>query len=127
MTSTPDPHVSIERQIRERHQYPANKTIIQFFRDHPDVCFDMCMALELKLLDAVFMCRCNAGEVRILKERVAGKDELVDVIGERMKGLKEWLCEKDESIREKDARIRGLKKTIESLKERLNEATVKVE
>ena len=46
-------HVSVERQIRELYQYPVEKPMIQFFRDHPDLSFAMCLKMEETILAAV--------------------------------------------------------------------------
>ncbi len=45
--------MSVERQIREWHQYPLDKPMRQFFREYPDLSYAMCLGMEAKLSAAV--------------------------------------------------------------------------
>jgi hypothetical protein len=124
-------HVSIERQIQETHQYPMEKSIQQFFRDSPELCLNICLALEekVKLTVAIFQKAMDKADqcltekeaaiqrltqlmAMIIREkdlRIADKEQMLQQVRkekeERIEEKNAHLAEKEEHIQEKNAHI----------------------
>jgi hypothetical protein len=93
---------SIEQRIRDSFNFPADKPLIQFFRDHPDASFILCMAVEDTLMAVV-----------------ATHKLIVQRKNLRFKGMEELVQAKDRLIEEKDNTARVMKQLIDE-KDRLN-------
>jgi chromosome segregation ATPase len=102
-------HVSIERQIRETHQYPMEKSIQQFFRDSPELCLNICLALEEKVKLTVAIFRKAMEIIREKDLRIADKEEMLQQVrkemAERIQEKNAHLAEKEEHIRAKNAHL----------------------
>ena len=96
-------HISIERQIRETHQYPMEKSIQQFFRDSPELCLNICLALEEKVKLTVAIFRKAMEIIREKDLRIADKEEMLQQVRK----------EKEEHINEKNELLQLTRKETE--------------
>ena len=71
-------HVSVERQIRESHGY--DKPIQQFFQDHPEVCYTMCMAVECKLQEAMHMYMLVEKDMQQLRNAIEFQNKMLEKV-----------------------------------------------
>jgi chromosome segregation ATPase len=135
-------HMSMERQIREMHHYPMEKSIQQFFRDSPDLCLSICIALEEKVkltvtilkkaMDKAEQCLLEkeAAIQRLIQQmavitrekdmRIADKEEMLQQV---RKEQKERIDEKNAHIAEKNELLQQAKKEKE---ERIEEKNVRL-
>jgi len=97
-------HVSIERQIRESYGY--TQPVFQFFRDHPEACHAMCMAIEQKLLDAVRIYHHVIQDLRRLEEQVSAKNEIIAAKNETIESFGGIVKEKDAQISDAKERLK---------------------
>jgi predicted phage tail protein len=113
------------------HRYPMEKSIQQFFRDSPDLCLSICIALEEKvtLTMTIFKRAMDEAEQYIMEKettiqrlthqmatiirekdlRIADKEEMLQQVRkekeERIEEKNAHLAEKEEHIQEKNAHI----------------------
>lgn len=71
-------HVSVERQIRESHGY--DKPIQQFFQDHPEVCYTMCMAVERKLQEAMHVYMLVEKDMQQLRNAIEFQNKMLEKV-----------------------------------------------
>ena len=65
-------------QIREGHGY--NKSVQQFFQDHPEACYNMCMAMERKLQEAVHMYMMVEKDMQHLKIIIEFQNKMLEKV-----------------------------------------------
>ena len=111
-------HVSVERQIRELYQYPVEKPMIQFFRDHPDLSFAMCLKMEETILAAVAIYQSTLHTIKDRNQWAEDKDLWVRQVLEAKE-----LCigEKNLMIQEKETRIEEKNLMIQEKETRIEE------
>jgi hypothetical protein len=110
-------HVSMERQIRELYHYPEERSIQQFFRDSPDLCLSMCIALEEKVKMAVTFFKIAMDRAdQCMAEKDKTTQHLVDLIRN-----------KNERIAEKEAMLQQARKETETLLEEKNARIAEIE
>ena len=137
-------HVSVERQIRELYQYPVEKPVIQFFRDHPDLSFAICLKMEETILAAVAIYQSTLHTIKDRNQWAEDKDLWIQevlkakelCIGDKSTMIHEKetrIEEKNTMIREKEMRIAELKERMElersmlsAMLERANTETLKL-
>jgi hypothetical protein len=95
-------HASVERQIREWHQYPLDKPMRQFFREYPDLSYAMCLEMEAKLSAAV---AAHTERTRWSEESKRWIQQVMDDKDARIADRDARLADRDALLREKDARI----------------------
>ena len=102
--------VSVERQIRDSYQYPADKPIIQFFRDFPDLSFVLCQRMENNILAVVAIHRNTINAVKengyLIQQIMAEKDALIQEKDRRIEEKNMLIQEKDRLIIEMRERMR---------------------
>jgi hypothetical protein len=102
-------HVSIERQIRETHQYPMEESIQQFFRDSPELCLNICLALEekVKLTVAIFQKAMDkADQWEGGRGREGGRERKPEKERERERVSENREREKEEGGRDRETEIK---------------------
>ena len=111
-------HVSVERQIRELYQYPVEKPVIQFFRDHPDLSFAICLKMEETILAAVAIYQSTLHTIKDRNQWAEDKDLWVRQVLEAKE-----LCigEKNLMIQEKETRIEEKNLMIQEKETRIEE------
>jgi hypothetical protein len=114
-------HKSIEQTIRDSFRYPTDKPLIQFFRDHPDASFILCMAVEDKLMAVAAMHKLI---VQTKNLRHKGMEELLQAKDCLASAMRELIEEKDRLAAAKDERI---KETAARVQEKERLATMKDE
>jgi regulator of sigma D len=99
-------HVSMERQIRELYHYPEERSIQQFFRDSPDLCLSMCIALEEKVKMAVTIFKMAMDRA---DQCMAEKDKTTQHLFDLIKNKNERIEEKNARIAEKEAMLQQVR------------------
>jgi len=116
-------HVSVERQIRELYQYPADKPMIQFFRDYPELSFALCLKMEETILAAVRIHKNTIQWIQqVMKEketRIEEKNGMIQERGIRIEEINAMIQEKETRIEEKNAMIQERGIRIEEIKEKM--------
>ena len=117
-------HVSVERQIRELYQYPVEKPVIQFFRDHPDLSFAMCLKMEETILAAVAIYQSTLHSIKDMNQWAEDKDLWVRQVLEAKE-----LCigEKNLMIQEKETRIEEKNLMIQEKETRMEEKNMMIQ
>jgi DNA repair exonuclease SbcCD ATPase subunit len=104
-------HVSIQRKIRELHHYPQEKSIQQFFRDSPDLCLEMCLALEEKIK---FVMTGFDETMRWADQCIADKDKAIKLLTQRTGDLeREWGEMRQQAKEEKERLVKDMNAHIE--------------
>jgi hypothetical protein len=117
-------HVSVERQIRELYQYPVEKPVIQFFRDHPDLSFAMCLKMEETILAAVAIYQSTLHTIKDRNQWAGDKDLWVRQVLE----AKELFIEaKNTMIQEKETRIEEKNLMIQEKETRIEEKNLMIQ
>jgi hypothetical protein len=117
-------HVSVERQIRELYQYPVEKPVIQFFRDHPDLSFAMCLKMEETILAAVAIYQSTLHTIKDRNQWAGDKDLWVRQV---LEAKELFIEEKNTMIQEKETRIEEKNLMIQEKETRIEEKNLMIQ
>jgi hypothetical protein len=102
-------HRSVKQQIRDIFRYPADKPLVQFFRDHPDASFSLCMAVEDKLMAVAathkLVVQTKNLRLKGMEELLQAKDSLASAMRELIEEKDRLAAARDELIKEAAARV----------------------